>query len=97
TVACVVEHALQRFGAKPELPQQPEHRRRMNDARGGQTEVRPDTGEHVLVESAGVELFLIAGGPSSRVSLGQLLGREEIEQLDVVRCEVVIPGADAAA
>jgi hypothetical protein len=97
TVPRVVEHALQRFGAKPELPQQPEHRRRMHDAGVRQIQVRTHTRQHLLVEATSVELFLIAGGTPSRMSISQLLGSEEIEQLDIVRRHVVVPRADAAA
>ena len=69
----------------------------MNDSGVRMFQVRAHTRQDLRVEATSIELFLIAGSTSSRVSFGQLLGSEEIEQLHVVRRDIVVPGRDAAA
>jgi hypothetical protein len=96
-VAHVVLHVLQRLVAQPELPQQPEHRRRMADHGRAKIGAPTDAGEDRLIEGRKRRLLLVAVGMTRGVQLGELARGKEIQELDIVVGDVAVPPGHAAA
>ena len=91
---------IERLVAQPELVEEAEEQRRMKHLRPRLTDAVPHARQDVVVKGAEPGLLLAArlGLRAPRlVACGELLRREEVEQINVARREPRIPVVDAAA